>query len=245
VRTRSERTKDYIVATPAQSTASNAVEAVPSHYRSGARLSWHQRRRHRAVLSLLKGVRGTALDYGCGYGDLTHAISRSHRVVGCDVDPERVAFARSEYGSLEFDTCTSDRTPYAQHSFDIVVSAVVIHFVADPVAYIDEIKRIVRPGGRLLIVCRNHAIVRNTFRRFLGREREPTKLWILSQPDMKAFLSGRGFEVERSTYFYDPPFGGWKNIGDWAVGSIEQLLSMTFIRAPAGYHAYLTRCTEQ
>lgn len=214
---------------------------APANYRKGARVTWHQRRRHRAVLSLLNRVSGRVLDYGCGYGDLTHAIARTHQVVGCDVDPDRVSFAQQEFAAEEFVACRPDAAPFADCFFDVVVSAVVIHFVPDPRAYLDEIRRLVRPNGHLLIVCKNQSVIRNTFRRLLGKSRATSKLWVPPQTEIQSVLAERGFDLIDSTYFYDPPFEGWKNFGDWVFGLIEQLLSIMRIKGPAGYHAYLTR----
>lgn len=223
------------------SSTSEPATTAPVNYLKGASLTRHQRRRHRAVLSLLRRVSGNVLDYGCGYGDLTHAIARTHQVVGCDVDPERVAFAKREFAPVEFAVCRPDAAPFADHSFDVVVSAVVIHFVPDPRAYLDEIRRLVRPKGHLLIVCKNEPVVRNTFRRLLGKNRAASKLWVPPQAEIQSNLADAGFDVIDATYFYDPPFAGWKNPRDWAFGSIEQLLSVMRIKGPAGYHAYLAR----
>jgi SAM-dependent methyltransferase len=161
--------------------------------------------------------------------------------VGCDVDPDRVAFAQREYAAQEFVACGPDAAPFADHSFDVVVSAVVIHFVPDHRAYLDEVRRLVRPNGHLLIVCKNQSVVRNAFRRLVGKNRAASKLWVPSQAEVQSVLAEAGFVVIDSTYFYDPPFEGWKNFGDWVFGSIEQLLSVMRIKGPAGYHAYLAR----
>src|SRR5262249_29251413 len=82
-----------------------ADPATPSNFFKGARPTWHQRRRHRAVLDMLLGLEGEVLDFGCGYGDLTAAIARTHPVQGVDVDPERIAFAAREYSPLQFSVC--------------------------------------------------------------------------------------------------------------------------------------------
>jgi ubiquinone/menaquinone biosynthesis C-methylase UbiE len=214
---------------------------IPGHFRNGSKRNWHQRRRYRAVLSLLKGNPGRVLDYGCGYGDLTHAIATTHGVIGCDVDPTRVAFARREYPTIEFHQCGPGGTPFGDQSFDIIVSSVVIHFVPNPRAYLQEVRRLLRPNGILLILFRNEAVVRNALRKLVGRGKAPTRLWIASMSDARALVSEAGFEIIRSTYFYDPPFVSWRNVGDWFVGTIEQIGSMIHYNGLAGYHGFLTR----
>jgi ubiquinone/menaquinone biosynthesis C-methylase UbiE len=185
------------------------------------------------------------LDYGCGYGDLTQAIAETHEVVGCDVDPARVAFARHEYPALEFQTCDASCTPFGEQTFDIVVSSVVIHFVPDPRAYLAEARRLLRPDGYLLIVFRNEAVVRNTLRRCIGKGKSATWLWIASMSDARRLLEDLGFRIICATYFYDPPFASWRNLGDYLVGSIEQVCSMMCIKGPAGYHAFLAKVVDR
>jgi len=216
-------------------------KAIPENYRKGARFTWHQRRRHRAVLSLLKQVTGNVLDYGCGYGDLTLAIARTHPVTGCDVDPDRVEFAKSEYGPLEFVICQGNGTPFYDESFAIIVSAVVIHFVKEPTGYLQEIRRLLRPGGHLLIVFKCMPVVRNRIRRLLGRGDAKSRLWVRPLDQYQALLRETGFQVVGSTWFYDPPFEGWKNASDCIFGVIEQVLSMFRVKGAAGYHAFLAR----
>jgi hypothetical protein len=46
-----------------------SVQEVPPNFRKGAKPTLHQRRRHRAVLSMLRQVTGNVLDYGCGFGN--------------------------------------------------------------------------------------------------------------------------------------------------------------------------------
>jgi SAM-dependent methyltransferase len=184
---------------------------------------------------MLEGVPGEVLDYGCGRGDLTFAISRTHPVQGVDVDLDRVAFATQEYAPLQFSRCEPDHLAFPDQSFDIVVSAAVIHFVPDPTQHIREAYRVLRDSGRLLMVCSNILYVRNAFRRVLGRRGATTSLWIPSEKEVSDLLTREGFEIEARSYFYDPPFEGWKNLGDVFAGLIQQVLSLLRVRKTCNY----------
>ena len=223
------------------SACDSGAPPVPANYRRGARQTWHQRRRHHCVLRLLEGLKGEVLDCGCGYGDLTYAISKTHPVEGVDVDPGRVAYAAGEYAPIVFRQIASDRLAYSDQTFDIVASVVVIHFVPDAIDHLRELRRILRDNGRLILVCRNIEYVRNAFRRLLGRGEAPTPLWQRSRTDVIDLLKREGFHVEAENYFYDPPFTSWKNLGDVCIGLVEQGLSLLHVKATCGYFALLAR----
>lgn len=214
---------------------------VPVHFRKGARPNWHQARRRRSVLSLLQGLHGRVLDYGCGFGDLTHAVSHTHPVEGVDVDPGRVAFAASEYAPIPFQVCAAAGLPFAAETFDIVASVVVIHFVPDPLHYLREIHRALRAGGHLLIACKNESVVRNCCRRLLGKGPSPSRLWVRPRAEVEQLLERAGFQIEADTYFYDPPFDSVRNASDVCVGAVEQVLSLLQVKATCGYYVLRAR----
>jgi ubiquinone/menaquinone biosynthesis C-methylase UbiE len=217
---------------------------VPCCYRKGNRATWHQRRRRRAVLKMLRRLRGRVLDYGCGYGDLTFAMSRTHSVQGVDVDATRVAFAAGEYAPISFACCQPDRLPFGDGAFDIVTSIAVIHFTPEPRVYLQEARRVLRKDGHLLIACGNTPVLRNAVRHVLGRGQVTSRVWAWSKPDFRALLHEQGFVVEAESYFYDPPFEGWKNWGDVVLGSVHQVLSLLRVRATANYYLFIARKLE-
>jgi SAM-dependent methyltransferase len=214
---------------------------IPRNYFRGARLSWHQARRHQSVLRLLRRTSGSVLDFGCGYGDLTHAMSLTHAAYGVDVDPDRVAFAAKEYAPIPFSVCSEAGLPFPDQSFDTVASVVVVHFVPDPVAHLREARRVLKEGGCLVVACRNQCVVRNFFRRLLGCGPAPTRLWIPAQSEFRDCLHQVGFRVEEETFFYDPPFDNWTNFGQACIGAIEQVLSLFRVRLSCGYYVLLAR----
>lgn len=214
---------------------------VPANFRKGAKFTWHQYRRHRAVLGLLRGLKGNVLDYGCGYGDQSYAVSKTHEVCGTDLDPRRVAFANREYAPIEFKVCTPKGAPYPDESFDNVMSIVVLNFIADAPPYIQEIRRLLRPGGHLIIACQNCFRVQSALRRLSGRGPLPPSPTRRSRREVRDLLESQGFSVRAESHFYDPPFDSWKNAGDFLIGSIEQVLSLFAVREAAGYFLMLAQ----
>jgi ubiquinone/menaquinone biosynthesis C-methylase UbiE len=193
-------------------------------------------------LGLLRGLSGDVLDYGCGYGDLTYAISRTHHVCGIDIDPKRVRFARGEYPELELCECTADKVPFPDGSFDVVTSIVVIDFVKDAAAHLRMVNRVLRPGGHLIICCQNVPLIRNWLRRRLGRGPVPTDLWIRPRAEVVRLLATEGFEVVGESYFFDPPLNTpHKNLADVALSAIDLFCSVCRTKSVATYFLFLAR----
>lgn len=190
---------------------------------------------------MLRGLHGQLLDYGCGYGDLAFGLSRDFDVRGVDVDPDRVAFARSEYTPVSFDVCSQDGLAFADESFDIVLSIVVIHFTRQPLTHLREARRVLRPGGHLLLCLKDRGHVRNILRRLLGRPPTRSALWIVSCQEMLDLLSTEGFEVVAQSYFYDPPDAALKSAAELVVAAIEQALSLLQVQRTAPYQLILAR----
>lgn len=223
------------------SAVSQTKQPIPRNFIRGAKMTWHQRRRHKAVLRLLRGLKGKVLDYGCGYGDLTFAISKTNEVEGVDLDPDRVAFATKEYQPIPFHVCEPYSSPYQPASFDIITTVVVLNFVEDAPRFLRTLNQLLRPNGHLLIVCKNVPVVGNRIRKLLGFNPVKSKLWMRSRQEVRDLLSSEGFTIIGNGCFYDPPFANRKNLADIAVSSIEQVLSLFKIQETSGYFLYLAR----
>lgn len=113
-----------------------------------------QRRALRAELDP-RGGRLEILDFGCGTGRMTAWLAGlGHDAGGIDAAPEMVAAARAAHPGIRFDAAESAALPRPDASVDVVLSVWVLQYlVLHPErldAQLAEIRRVLRPGGRLL-----------------------------------------------------------------------------------------------
>jgi ubiquinone/menaquinone biosynthesis C-methylase UbiE len=95
------------------------------------------------------------LDVGCGTGALLHTLSATHpaaQLFGVDPVPEMLAVARRRLSpSVELREAWAEQLPFAEARFDVVVSCNVFHYIHEPFAALREMRRVLRPGGELVI----------------------------------------------------------------------------------------------
>jgi ubiquinone/menaquinone biosynthesis C-methylase UbiE len=119
-----------------------------------------------AILALAGDVTGRRiLDAGCGSGPLTVALrDRGAVVTGIDASAGMLALARRRLGddvALHL-ADLSDRLPFDEGAFDDVVASLVLHYLKDWGPTLTELRRVLRPGGRL-IASVDHPFVAYTF----------------------------------------------------------------------------------
>ena len=98
-----------------------------------------------------------ALDAGCGTGFLSFELAgRGHRVTGVDFAPAMIAEARRKAAerslAVRFEEGDAEQLPLGPASFDLVISRHVLWTLPHPPEAINEWIRVLRPGGRLVIV---------------------------------------------------------------------------------------------
>lgn len=123
------------------------------------------RRRFRAVERHAPAP-GRVLDVGCAAGFfLAIAKERGWKCTGVEVSPAMAAFARERYG-LDVRLGTLGEQRFDPASFDLVTFWDVVEHLPDPVAALQEARRLLAPGGLLLLETQN---VASAFARALGR----------------------------------------------------------------------------
>jgi SAM-dependent methyltransferase len=90
----------------------------------------------------------SVLDFACGPGFVAAAAAERGAVVrGLDFSAAMLGVARGRFPGLVFDQGDAEALPYADGSFDAVVSNFGIHHAPNPVAALAEARRVLRPGG--------------------------------------------------------------------------------------------------
>ncbi len=137
------------------------------------------------------------LDVGCGSGVLLARMkSLGWEVQGVEVDPGGVTAARARGVAVHQGQLTEAKFP--DHHFDAVHSAHVIEHVHDPVALLRECFRILKPGGKLVILTPNTASFGHKHFGSAWLNLDPPRHLILfNQQTLRSAAEQQGFIVER------------------------------------------------
>lgn len=114
---------------------------------------------------LLQHVQATdrVLDAGCGDGAFARALSdHGARVQGVDVSHEAIRRARRAHAASGVDLQVVPEgvpLPFEEDGFDVVWAGEVLEHVVDPVAWLSDVRRVLRWGGRLVLTTPYHGRV--------------------------------------------------------------------------------------
>ncbi len=105
---------------------------------------------------LLERVRGRVLEIGGGTGANAPYYDHGARLIVSDPDPSmyQPLLEKSLGDSSRFDflSSTAEAIPFEANQFDLVVSTLVLCSVMNPTGAMDEIARVLKPGGKLLFL---------------------------------------------------------------------------------------------
>jgi len=95
-------------------------------------------------------------DLGCGAGHITEALAPCvEKVIAVDESGPMLGVAKKrleEYKNVDLRVGTIEALPIDDSTLDAAVLFLVAHFVTDPAKAMNEVRRVLKPGGRLLIV---------------------------------------------------------------------------------------------
>ena len=148
------------------------------------------------VLFLHARDRGKLLDVGCGNGQFLAWMSRlGWEGVGVDPDGDAVRIAKERFRVTAFEG-TIESVRFSENFFDVVTMHHVLEHVSDPIKTLAECHRVLRPGGKLVIVTPNAASLASRLMGTAWRGWEPPRhLFIFSQRALREVVIRSGFTV--------------------------------------------------
>jgi ubiquinone/menaquinone biosynthesis C-methylase UbiE len=171
----------------------------------------------------VSGARGRVVEIGFGSGlNLTHYPPAVHSLVAVDPNQGMHARARPRIAVARFPVevivGTAERLPLADAGFDTAVSTLTLCTVAEPARVLAELRRVLRPHGRLLLM--EHGLaeddgVARWQRRLNGLQRVMACGCNLNRP-MADLVQAHGFRFESVRKLYAPKMPrthGWVTVG--------------------------------
>ena len=103
---------------------------------------------------------GRVLDVGCGPGALTGELTRRRgpdAVVAVDPSEPFVEATRARHPGVDVRRASAEELPFPDDSFDAALAQLVVHFMADPVKGLGEMRRVTRADGVVAACVWDHS----------------------------------------------------------------------------------------
>ncbi len=180
-----------------------------------------------AVLDLVGDVSGTrVLAVGCGTGHLTRSLTATNFVAGIDLSAGMLRFAAAK--GLAAVRGSGLDLPFKDGTFDIVLANSVIQLISAGEAFMSELVRVARKGGRVIVTTINARNAAISILRIV--ERGKYRHFRLYPYDVLTGLAAAaGADVRRAVLVYFP-FGRTKNVSaDRGPGLLAGRLATSLI----------------
>ena len=132
------------------------------------------------------------LDAGCGTGGTMVALQGIGEISGCDLSADALRMCRDR-GDFALTCCTVECLAYPDDHFDVVVSADVLEHVEDDFRAMQEMARVLKPGGLLVAAVPAHRYLWSEHDEALAHFRR------YERKELKTLVEGAGLEVKKMT----------------------------------------------
>jgi ubiquinone/menaquinone biosynthesis C-methylase UbiE len=166
----------------------------------------------KALAELRPRAGDRVLDVACGAGELVIAVApHVQRAVGVDLSDGMLQLARSRLlestdarasDNVEFLLGPSDALPFGDGSFTALVCTTALHHFPDPQQSIDEMARVLAPGGRLVIGDISRDALTTKLADPLFRRFEEGHVGLQRKRDIETMLTQAGLRVTSSRHVW-------------------------------------------
>jgi len=147
----------------------------------------------------------SVLDVACGPGIVAeHLAPLAASVVGIDLTEAMLTEARDRceravLNNVRFDAGNAEALPYADGSFDVVVTRLSFHHFTDPGRVLDEMIRVTRPGGRVAVidVISAENSDDSALHNAIEILRDPSHVRMLPKTELRTLFAARGLSYAR------------------------------------------------
>jgi len=164
---------------PASSDSERVTELFRTmlpHYLHERAHDWRFLAQRRRVCAMLNGRLGRVLDIGCGPGLMTETlVERGGEVWGVDFLESALAWARAEaekasWGDrAHYVVGDAQALPFSAATFDTVIAMGVLEYLSDAQRFVSEARRVLQPGGLLVVAVPSRIAPYHLAQSFLDR----------------------------------------------------------------------------
>jgi len=172
--------------------------ASQEYYEAGEPYGWHWAFDY--FLGQGSGEGRTLLDVACGNGlFLAAAARRGYAGTGIDFNLDAIREAKEVHGVSDVHACTFQefRQKYPERRFDVITSFHTLEHLEAPDAFIAELKTLLAPAGRLIVVVPNPERWQVRYRRNLG-DYPPNHLTRWTAKSLQTLLTRNGLQITRT-----------------------------------------------
>ena len=145
----------------------------------------------------------TVLDVGCGTGQLLATLAATTPAatfIGVDASREMLRVAQSRVQRGRFIRGAAEQLPIASGSVDWLVTTSVFHYVSDPFAARREFRRVLSPGGTLVLTDWSADYLTTRLLARWSRVFDPDIRHVYTPIELQAIFGAAGFDVKVENY---------------------------------------------
>ena len=178
------------------------------------------------ILSRIRDATGLTrhmrvLDLACGPGIVSEVLAHdAGDVIACDITPLMLTRTRRRctdagIGNVHCTLAQAEVLPFTNATFDAVVNRSALHHFSNPATVINEMVRVIRPSGRLVIVdvMSSEKAEESALHNALETLRDPSHVRMLPQSEILHQLAKSGVEIQSTlTWSNQREFDEWLRI---------------------------------
>ena len=143
------------------------------------------------IEAIVEGPHVRVLEVGCGPGDLAERLRDEHGIAVKAIDTSERMVKLAKGRGVDARTADVQALPFDDESFDCVIAAWMLYHVEDLTRALEEIRRVLRPGGRLIAVTNSERHLLELWQ-LVGLDRYEASVHAEERPgDPRAALRGR------------------------------------------------------